>query len=99
MLTMISILYHQNMTPDSEILCDLIQEVINTFSNHAGISPDTAELAYITEASQLEGYGQENYPAKVKTGRDKLSKKKICVCVFSYLFVIMKLVIYLSGIC
>ena len=58
-------LSHQNMTPDSEILSDLIQEVINTYSNRMGISPDTAELAYITEASQLEGYGQENYPAKV----------------------------------
>ncbi|XP_033624610.1 tyrosine-protein phosphatase non-receptor type 21-like [Asterias rubens] len=64
------VLLPKNMTPDSEILCDLIQEVINTFSNHAGISPDTAELAYITEASQLEGYGQENYPAKDEMGNE-----------------------------
>ena len=43
-----------------------MQEVINTYKNHRGMSPDNAELAYILEASQLDSYGQETYPSKVK---------------------------------
>ena len=43
-----------------------MQEVINAYKNHRGMSPDSAELAYILEASQLDGYGQETYPSKVR---------------------------------
>ncbi|XP_022081283.1 tyrosine-protein phosphatase non-receptor type 21-like [Acanthaster planci] len=66
------VLLPKNLTSDPEILSDLIQEVINAYTNHAGMSPDMAELAYITETSQLEGYGQETYPAKDESGQELL---------------------------
>ncbi|XP_077994205.1 tyrosine-protein phosphatase non-receptor type 21-like [Glandiceps talaboti] len=62
----------KNLTNEGESLIELTQEVANQHRNHQGMPPDVAELAYITEASQLHSYGQESYPAKDESGNDLL---------------------------
>ena len=54
-----------------------MQEVINNFKNHRGMSPDNAEFSYIIFSSQeLDGYGQETYPSKVRYSI--MHEKNIC---------------------
>ncbi|XP_071962138.1 tyrosine-protein phosphatase non-receptor type 21-like isoform X2 [Antedon mediterranea] len=66
------ILLPKNIKIDTVVQSELLQEVINTYKHHIGLSPDMAEIAYISEASQLDGYGQESYPAKDEHGHDLL---------------------------
>ncbi|XP_002737031.1 tyrosine-protein phosphatase non-receptor type 21-like [Saccoglossus kowalevskii] len=66
------VLLPKNLTSDLESLAELTQEVANQHRNHQGVPPDVAEQLYITESSQLEGYGQESYPAKDESGNDLL---------------------------
>lgn len=53
------------MTTDLESQAGIIQEVLNVYVQHSGMTTEQAEFAYISEVSQLDGYGQESYPAKV----------------------------------
>ena len=53
------------MTTDDRTLAELTQEVANAHYKLQGLPPAMAELQYIVEAQQLEGYGLEYYPAKV----------------------------------
>ncbi|XP_070578387.1 tyrosine-protein phosphatase non-receptor type 14-like [Ptychodera flava] len=62
----------KNLTSEADSLTELTQEVANQHRNHQSMPPDVAELAYINEASQLDGYGQESYPAKDESGNDLL---------------------------
>ena len=55
----------QNMAVDDRSLADLTQDIINCHQTLVGWSPATAEVEYILEAQQLEGYGMEYYSAKV----------------------------------
>ncbi|KAJ7372882.1 Tyrosine-protein phosphatase non-receptor type 21 [Desmophyllum pertusum] len=42
----------------------LEQQVINLYQHHRGMTSEEAQLEYITITQQLEGYGDEYYPAK-----------------------------------
>ena len=53
------------MTVDDRSLAELTQDVINNHQTLVGWSPATAEVEYILEAQQLEGYGMDYYTAKV----------------------------------
>lgn len=64
------VLLPRNITTDIESQAGMIQEVINVYAQHGGMTSEQAELAYISEVSQLEGYGQESYPAKDENGKD-----------------------------
>jgi len=43
----------------------LIQEVVVMHQRLHGVPPLTAELQFILDAQQLDGYGREYYPVKV----------------------------------
>lgn len=42
----------------------LVECAINAYRNLQGVQPNVAEIYYITEAQQRDGYGQEGFPAK-----------------------------------
>ena len=42
-----------------------MQQVASAHQSLQGVPPTIAELQYIIEAQQLDGYGMEYYPAKV----------------------------------
>ena len=56
------------MTTDEAVLLRLIQAVVAAHPLLVGCSSMAAELQYIMEAQQLQGYGLEYYPAKVRHG-------------------------------
>ena len=58
----------QNMTTDDRTLAELTQDIIAGHQRLQGVSASVAELQYIIEVQQLEGYGLEYYPAKVSIG-------------------------------
>ncbi|PIK45600.1 putative tyrosine-protein phosphatase non-receptor type 21 [Apostichopus japonicus] len=76
------VLLPRNMTTDLESQAGIIQEVLNVYVQHSGMTTEQAEFAYISEVSQLDGYGQESYPAKDDNGQDLFLG-----CLFTGLFV------------
>ena len=54
------------MTAEERSLGELTQQVSSAHQSLHGVIPNIAELQYIIEAQQLEGYGMEYYPAKVR---------------------------------
>jgi len=59
-----------------DINVDRLYEAVTTqYASLIGFPPPLAEIYYIMVAQQLDGYGQEPYPAKVDAGNDIL----ICV--------------------
>ncbi|KAI2807754.1 Tyrosine-protein phosphatase non-receptor type 14 [Blomia tropicalis] len=56
----------------SKIARDVLVEcAINAYRNLQGVPTNVAEIYYISEAQQREGYGQEGFPAKdMETGQD-----------------------------
>lgn len=58
-------LFPRSMITNNKVEQDLLLEcVINAYRNLQGVPPNVAEIYYISEAQQLEGYGQEGFPAK-----------------------------------
>ena len=55
----------QTMSTDEALLGEMYGEIVNTHYNLRGIDPRVAELQYIIEAQQLDGYGLEYFNAKV----------------------------------
>eukprot|EP00058_Branchiostoma_floridae_P024703 XP_002610193.1 hypothetical protein BRAFLDRAFT_216945 [Branchiostoma floridae] len=64
------ILFPPAQSQDDTALAEHVREVINAHQRHCGMAPAQAELAYILEAQQLDGYGQEAYPAKDEAGNN-----------------------------
>ena len=54
------------MSTDEQLQDEMSQEIVNTHYNLRGIDPQVAELQYIIEAQQLDGYGLEYFNAKVR---------------------------------
>ncbi|MGH0124461.1 UNVERIFIED_CONTAM: hypothetical protein FKN15_018781 [Acipenser sinensis] len=59
--------YNTKWTQDEDILEDLTKKVAREHKSHCGMPPAEAELLYIKEVEQLEGFGQESFSAKVNT--------------------------------
>ena len=59
-------LFLQNMTAEERTLGELTQQVAQAHQSLHGVRPDIAELQYLIEAQQLDNYGLEYYPAKVR---------------------------------
>ena len=57
----------QNMTAEERTLGELTQQVAQAHQSLQGVRPDISELQYLIEAQQLDNYGLEYYPAKVRT--------------------------------
>ena len=57
------------MSTDEQLLQEMNAEIVNTHRNLQGVTPHDAELQYIIEAQQLEGYGLEYFSAKVNVMR------------------------------
>ena len=58
-------LFPPSMITNSKIAQDLHMEcVINAYRKLQGVPPNVAEIYYISEAQQLDGIGQEGFPAK-----------------------------------
>ncbi|XP_066281306.1 tyrosine-protein phosphatase non-receptor type 21-like isoform X1 [Branchiostoma lanceolatum] len=64
------ILFPPAQSQDDTAIADHVREVINAHQRHRGMAPAQAELSYILEAQQLDGYGQEAYPAKDEAGNN-----------------------------
>lgn len=54
------------MCRDEGAVGEMMQEVLNSYSNLQGIHPVKAEMQYIKEIQMMDGYGMEYYTAKVK---------------------------------
>ena len=57
----------QTMSTDEALLAEMYGEIVNTHYNLRGINPRVAELQFIIEAQQLDGYGLDYFNAKVRT--------------------------------
>ncbi|KAI1301383.1 Tyrosine-protein phosphatase non-receptor type 14 [Halotydeus destructor] len=64
----------RRMTTDLAERDNLLEQVLNLYRNLHNIQPGIAEIMYITEAQQLDGYGQEGFPCK-----DLQSGRSICL--------------------
>lgn len=53
------------MCRDEGAVGEMMQEVLNSYSNLQGIHPVKAEMQYIKEIQMMDGYGMEYYTAKV----------------------------------
>lgn len=54
------------MCRDEGAVGEMMQEVLNSYSNLQGIHPVKAEMQYIKEIQMMDGYGMGYYTAKVK---------------------------------
>lgn len=54
------------MCRDEGAVGEMMQEVLNSYSNLQGMHPVKAEMQYIKEIQMMDGYGMEYYTAKVK---------------------------------
>ena len=65
-------LFPHSMVSNNKVAQDLHMEcVINAYRKLQGVPPNVAEIYYISEAQQLDGVGQEGFPAKDNdTGAD-----------------------------
>ncbi|XP_029449069.1 tyrosine-protein phosphatase non-receptor type 14 isoform X2 [Rhinatrema bivittatum] len=59
-------------TQDEALPEELTQKVMLEHKNHRGMPAADAELLYIKEVEQLEGYGQESFPVKDNHGSDMI---------------------------
>lgn len=66
------ILLPRNMCTEERITIRLMQEMLELHLNLRGVSQELAELQYIIETQQLEGYGLDYYPAKDTAGQELL---------------------------
>lgn len=58
-------LFPRSMITNNKVAQDLHMEcVINAYRKLQGVPPNVAEIYYISEAQQLDGIGQEGFPAK-----------------------------------
>ncbi|XP_041106547.1 tyrosine-protein phosphatase non-receptor type 14-like [Polyodon spathula] len=64
------VLFPVKWTQDEEVLEDLTQKVAQEHKSHCGMPPAEAELLYIKEVEQLEGFGQESFSAKDNLAND-----------------------------
>ncbi|XP_033874568.1 tyrosine-protein phosphatase non-receptor type 14-like isoform X2 [Acipenser ruthenus] len=64
------VLFPVKWTQDEEVLEDLTQKVAREHKSHCGMPPAEAELLYIKEVEQLEGFGQESFSAKDNLAND-----------------------------
>jgi len=55
----------QTMMSDDTVNKQLLREVSVMHQRLHGVPPLTAELQFILEAQELDGYGREYYPVKV----------------------------------
>lgn len=55
----------QNLTRDSTIVQELMNEVLQVYAGLAGVAPLRAEIQYMREIQMMDGYGMEYYVAKV----------------------------------
>ncbi|RXM98878.1 Tyrosine-protein phosphatase non-receptor type 14 [Acipenser ruthenus] len=62
--------YNTKWTQDEDVLEDLTQKVAREHKSHCGMPPAEAELLYIKEVEQLEGFGQESFSAKDNLAND-----------------------------
>ena len=53
------------MISEEAVHKQLLQEVVVMHQRLHGVPPLTAELQFILDAQQLDGYGREYYPVKV----------------------------------
>ena len=53
------------MISDESVQKQLLREVAVMHQRLRGVPPLTAELQFILDAQQLDGYGREYYPVKV----------------------------------
>lgn len=59
------------MTQSSQVMDDLIKQVLVGYKALRGLSRTQAELLYITEAQQCDGYGEEYFSGRVSSGISK----------------------------
>ncbi|XP_058880277.1 tyrosine-protein phosphatase non-receptor type 14-like isoform X2 [Acipenser ruthenus] len=64
------VLFPVKWTQDEDVLEDLTQKVAREHKSHCGMPPAEAELLYIKEVEQLEGFGQESFSAKDNLAND-----------------------------
>ncbi|XP_072906951.1 tyrosine-protein phosphatase non-receptor type 14-like isoform X2 [Hemitrygon akajei] len=57
-------------TQDERMLEEMTMRVAMQHQAYSGMPPAEAELLYIKEVEQLEGFGQESFPAKDSIGND-----------------------------
>uniref|UniRef100_A0A5S6QVH5 protein-tyrosine-phosphatase n=1 Tax=Trichuris muris TaxID=70415 RepID=A0A5S6QVH5_TRIMR len=60
----------KHLTQSPQILEDLIRQVILGYKSLQGLPQWQAELLYISEAQQCEGYGEEYFPGRDEDGND-----------------------------
>lgn len=63
-------LFPKTMCRDEGALGEMMQEVLNSYSNLQGIHPVKAEMQYIKEIQMMDGYGMEYYTAKEQSGKE-----------------------------
>jgi len=59
--------FQQTMISDDAVHKQLLREVTVMHQRLHGVPPLTAELQFILDAQELDGYGREYYPVKVTT--------------------------------
>ncbi|XP_078505904.1 tyrosine-protein phosphatase non-receptor type 14 [Lissotriton helveticus] len=64
------VLFPMDWAQDESVLEELTQKVALEYKAHSGMSQAEAELQYIKQAEQLDGFGQESFPVKDNHGND-----------------------------
>ncbi|XP_069464664.1 tyrosine-protein phosphatase non-receptor type 14 [Ambystoma mexicanum] len=64
------VLFPMDWAQEEAVLEELTQKVALEYKAHSGMSQPNAELQYIKEAEQLDGFGQEGFPVKDNHGND-----------------------------
>ncbi|XP_074654164.1 tyrosine-protein phosphatase non-receptor type 21-like [Tubulanus polymorphus] len=62
--------FPKNLSRDEQSLNELLESTLHTYGSLHGVDPTAAELQYLLEVQQLDGYGVECYPAKDESGND-----------------------------
>ncbi|XP_031559142.1 tyrosine-protein phosphatase non-receptor type 21-like [Actinia tenebrosa] len=57
----------RNLVPNKSKV-ELYQQIFDTYKSYSGLSRSEAEIEFVTLTQQLEGYGDEYYPAKDNKG-------------------------------
>ncbi|WAR19251.1 PTN21-like protein [Mya arenaria] len=60
----------QNLTRDSQIVQELMNEVLQVYMSLHGLPPVKAEIHYMKEIQMMDGYGMEYYVAKDERAKD-----------------------------
>ncbi|XP_067845019.1 tyrosine-protein phosphatase non-receptor type 14-like [Heptranchias perlo] len=64
------VLFPMDWAQDERMLEEMTRKVAMQHQAYSGMPPAEAELLYIKEVEQLEGFGQESFPAKDNLGND-----------------------------